>query len=89
VEIDEGQQKIEIVHTNWQSNLRGSGQSIFSLCWHHPTLDWHFFIFCFSTPPQSMKGKREEEEAEENNYTLTRGGSTYFNLSRHKVKLLA
>jgi len=32
----EGQQKIKIVRTNRQSNLRGSCQSIFSLCWHHP-----------------------------------------------------
>jgi len=30
--IDEGQQKIKIVRTNRQSNLRGSCQSIFSLC---------------------------------------------------------
>jgi len=33
----EGQQKIKIVRTNRQSNLQGSCQSIFSLCWHHPT----------------------------------------------------
>jgi len=35
---DEGQQKIKIVRTNRQSNLRVSCQSIFSLCRHHPTL---------------------------------------------------
>jgi len=34
--IDGGQQKIKIIRTNWQSNLRGSCQSIFSLCRHHP-----------------------------------------------------
>jgi len=33
VKIDEGQ---KMVHTNQQSNLRGSCQSIFSLCQHHP-----------------------------------------------------
>jgi len=33
----DGQQKIKIVRTNWQSNLRASCQSIFSLCWHHPS----------------------------------------------------
>jgi len=38
VKIYEGQQKIKIVRTNRQSNLRGSCQSIFSLCRHHPTL---------------------------------------------------
>jgi len=32
-----GQQKIKIVRTNRQSNLRGSCQSIFSLSRHHPT----------------------------------------------------
>jgi hypothetical protein len=32
-----GQQKIKIVHTSWQSNLRGSCQSLFSLFWHHPS----------------------------------------------------
>jgi len=32
VKIDEGQQKIKIIRTNQQSNLRGSCQSIFSLC---------------------------------------------------------
>jgi len=32
-----GQQKIKIVRTNRQSNLRSSYQSIFSLCWHHPS----------------------------------------------------
>jgi len=37
VKIDEGQQKIKIVRTNRQSNLRGSCQSIFSLCRHHPS----------------------------------------------------
>jgi len=37
VKIDEGQQKIKIVRTNRQSNLRGSCQSIFSLSRHHPT----------------------------------------------------
>jgi len=36
VKIAEGQQKIKIIHTNQQSNLRSSCQSIFSLCWHHP-----------------------------------------------------
>jgi len=36
--IDKGQQKIKIVRSNRQSNLRGSCQSIFSLCWHHPSL---------------------------------------------------
>jgi len=36
--IDGGQQKIKIVRTNRQSNLRGSCQSIFSLCRHHPTI---------------------------------------------------
>jgi len=36
VKIDEGQQKIKIVHSNQQSNLSVSCQSIFSLCWHHP-----------------------------------------------------
>jgi len=35
--IGEGQQKIKIVRTNRQSNLRGSCQSIFSFCRHHPT----------------------------------------------------
>jgi len=34
--IEGGQQKIKIVRTNQQSNLRGSCQSIFSLCQHHP-----------------------------------------------------
>jgi len=37
VKIDKGQQKIKIIHTNQQSNLRASCQSIFSLCQHHPT----------------------------------------------------
>jgi len=36
VKIDEGQQKIKIVRTNRQSNLRASCQSIFFLCRHHP-----------------------------------------------------
>jgi len=36
--IDGGQQKIKIVRTNRQSNSRGSCQSIFSLCRHHPIL---------------------------------------------------
>jgi len=36
VKIYEGQQKIKIVRTNRQSNLRVSCQSIFSLCRHHP-----------------------------------------------------
>jgi len=35
--IDRGQQKIKIVRTNQQSNLGGFCQSIFSLCWHHPS----------------------------------------------------
>jgi len=35
--IDGGQQKIKIVRTNRQSNLRCSCQSIFSLCRHHPS----------------------------------------------------
>jgi len=35
--IDGGQQKLKIVRTNRQSNLRGSCQSIFSLSRHHPT----------------------------------------------------
>jgi len=34
IKIDEGQQKIKIDRTNRQSNLRGSSQSIFSLCRH-------------------------------------------------------
>jgi len=34
--IDRGQQKIKIVRTNRQSNLRGSCQSILPLCRHHP-----------------------------------------------------
>jgi len=34
--IDRGQQKIKIVRTNRQSNLRASCHSIFSLCRHHP-----------------------------------------------------
>jgi len=38
VKIDEGQQKIKIVFTNQQSNFRGSCQSIFSLCWQHPSV---------------------------------------------------
>jgi len=38
VKIDEGQQKIKIVCTNQQSNLRGLCQSLFSLCQHHPKL---------------------------------------------------
>jgi len=37
VKIDEGQQKIKIVRTNQQSNLWASCQTIFSLCWHHPS----------------------------------------------------
>jgi len=37
VKIDEGQQKIKIVHTNPQSNLQASCQSIFSLSQHHPS----------------------------------------------------
>jgi len=37
VKIDEGQQKIKIVRTNQQSNLRVSCQSIFSLSLHHPS----------------------------------------------------
>jgi len=37
--MDGGQQKIQIVRTNQQSNLRCSCQSIFSLCWHHPS-EW-------------------------------------------------
>jgi len=37
VKIEEAQQKIKIVCTNQQSNLQGSCQSIFSLCWHHPS----------------------------------------------------
>jgi len=36
VKIDEPQQKIKIIRTNRQSNLRASCQSIFSLCRHHP-----------------------------------------------------
>jgi len=39
VKIYEGQQKIKIVRTNRQSNLRASCQSIFSLCRHHP-IEW-------------------------------------------------
>jgi len=38
VKIYEGQQKIKIIRTNRQSNLRASCQSIFSLYQHHPTL---------------------------------------------------
>jgi len=37
VKIDEGQQKIKIVRSNRQSNLRGSCQSLFSLCRHRPS----------------------------------------------------
>jgi len=37
VKIDEGQQKIKIVHTNRPSNLWASSQSIFSLSWNHPS----------------------------------------------------
>jgi len=37
VKIDKGQQKIKIVSSNQQSNLRSSCQSIFSLSWHHPS----------------------------------------------------
>jgi len=37
VKIDQGQQKIKIVRSNQQSNLRSSCQSIFSLSWHHPS----------------------------------------------------
>jgi len=37
VKIDEGQQKIKIVRTNRQSNLRGSCQSFFSLTRHFPS----------------------------------------------------
>jgi len=44
VKIDEGQQKIKIVHTNQQSNLRASCQSIFSLSWHHPS-QWQLYKF--------------------------------------------
>jgi len=36
VKVDEGQQKIKTVRTNQQPNLKGSCQSIFSLCQHHP-----------------------------------------------------
>jgi len=36
MKFGEGQQKIKIVRTNRQSNLRCSCQSIFSLSWHHP-----------------------------------------------------
>jgi len=36
VKIDKGQQKIKIIRTNQQSNLRGSCQSIFSLSRHLP-----------------------------------------------------
>jgi len=32
-----GQQKIKIIHTNQQSNLRSSCQSICSLCQHYPS----------------------------------------------------
>jgi len=45
VKIDEGQQKIKIVRTNRQSNLRCSCQSIFSLCRHHPSVLHSFFSF--------------------------------------------
>jgi len=38
MKIGEGQQKIKIIRTNRQSNLRGSCQSIFSLSRHHPNL---------------------------------------------------
>jgi len=37
VKIGEGQQKIKIVRTNRQSNLRASCQSLFSLSRHHPS----------------------------------------------------
>jgi len=45
VKIDEGQQKIKIVRTNRQSNLRASCQSIFSLSRHHPNPRRTVFIF--------------------------------------------
>jgi len=38
VKIDKGQQKLKIICSNQQSNLRGSCQSIFSLSWHHPSV---------------------------------------------------
>jgi len=37
VKIDEGYQKIKIVRSNRQSNLRDSCQSLFSLSRHHPS----------------------------------------------------
>jgi len=37
VKMDEGHEKIKIVRTNQQSNLRGSCQSIFPLSQHHPS----------------------------------------------------
>jgi len=46
VKIGEGQQKIKIIRTNRQSNLRGSCQSIFSLSRHHPNS-----LFCGRVVP--------------------------------------
>jgi len=50
LKIGEGQQKIKTVRTNRKSNLRGSCQSIFSLCQRHPSslvLSKHKYIFMF------------------------------------------
>jgi len=49
VKIGEGQQKIKIVRTNQQSNLRGSCQSNFSLPQHLPTL-----LRCIMTSPSLL-----------------------------------
>jgi len=60
VKNDEGQQKIKIVRTNRQSNLRGSCQSIFSLSRHHPnkslSTDKERWCcpFCLTTLPSSL-----------------------------------
>jgi len=56
MKIDEGQQKIKIVRTNRQSNLRGSCQSIFSLCWHHPTCSGSLYLNSFCTSSFTSMG---------------------------------
>jgi len=72
VKIDEGQQKIKIVRTNRQSNLRASCQSIFSLCLHHTlgkgckqTNEKNSVFLRFSLPRVAARSREREREREQ------------------------
>jgi len=49
-----GETKIKIVRANRQSNLLGSCQSIFSLCWHH----FYFLLSSVNFPKWLASGKK-------------------------------